>query len=117
MKNDGLKPLRSVIPDPVSSTDQTSVDLLRLNGKGSVTSVAGIHGLSDLKTQIVKAKFGLGEAETAGDNVTFCNHPNRNVGGKDHVFRNLKDEYSYLSDLPNIKVFMTDVIVILGQDA
>ena len=101
----------------VSFMDQTLVDLLRLKGKESVMSVAGIHGLSDLKTQIVTAKVGSSEAETAGETVTFCSHPNLIVGEKDYDFRNLKEEYNYLSDLPNKRVSMTDVKVILGQDA
>ena len=101
----------------VSFMDQSLVDLLRLKGKESVMSVAGIHGLSHLKTQIVTAKVGSSEAETAGETVTFCSHPNLNVGEKDYDFRKLKEEYQYLSDLPNIKVSMTDVKVIFGQDA
>ena len=101
----------------VSFMDQTLVDLLRLKGKESVMSVAGIHGLSDLRTQIVTAKVESSEAETAGENVTFCSHPNLNVGEKDYDFRKLKEEYHYLSDLPKIKVSMTDVKVIFGQDA
>ena len=100
-----------------SFMDQTLVDLLRLKGKESVMSVAGIHGLSDLKTQIVTAKVGSSETDTAGETVTFCTHPNLHVGEKDYDSRKLKDEYLYLSDLPNISVSMTDVIVILGQDA
>ena len=101
----------------VSFMDQTLVDLLRLKGKESVLSVAGIHSLSDMKTQIVKTKVGPSEAETAGETVTFCSHPNLNVGEKDYDFRKLKEEYNYLSDLPNIRVSMTGVKVILGQDA
>ena len=101
----------------VSFMDQTLVDLLKLKGKESVMSVAGIHGLSDMKTQIVTTKVGPSEAETAGETVTFCSHPNLNVGEKDYDFRKLKEEYNYLSDLPNIRVSMTDVKVILGQDA
>ena len=101
----------------VSFMDQTLVDLLRLKGKESVMSVAGIHGLSDMKTQIVTAKVGSTETETAGETVTFCSHPNLNVGEKDYDFRKLKEEYQYLYDLPNIKVSMTDVKVIFGQDA
>ena len=97
--------------------DQSLVDLLRLKDKESVMSVACIHGLSDLKTQIVTAKVGSSEAETAGETATFCSHPNLNVGEKDYDLRKLKEEYQYLSDLPNNKVSMTDVKVIFGQDA
>ena len=67
----------------VSFMDQSLVDLLRLKGKESIMSVAGIHGLSNLKTQIVTARVGSSEAETAGETVTFCSHPNLNVGEKD----------------------------------
>ena len=101
----------------VSFMNQSLVDLLRLKGKESVMSVAGIHGLSDMKTQIVTTKVGSSEAETAGETVTFCSHPNLNVGEKDYDFRKLKEEYKNLSDLPNIRLSMTDVKVILGQDA
>ena len=62
----------------VSFMDQILVDLLRLKGKESVMSVAGIHGLADLKAQIVAAKVGSSEAEPAGEFVTFCSHPNLN---------------------------------------
>ena len=82
----------------VSFMDQSLVDLLRLKGKESITSVAGIHGLSDLKTQTIIAKVGSSEAETAGETVTFCSHANLNVGEKDYDFRKLKEEYHYLSD-------------------
>ena len=101
----------------VSFMDQTLVDLLMLKGKESVISVAGIHGLSDLKTQIVTTKVGSSESGTVGETVTFCSHPNLNVGEKDYNFRNLKEEYNYVFDLPNIRVSLTDVKVILGQDA
>ena len=62
--------------------DQSLVDLLRLKGKESVMSVAGIHGFSDLKTQIRTAKVGSSETETAGETVTFCSYPELNVGEK-----------------------------------
>ena len=55
-------------------------------------SVAGIHGLSDLKTQIVTAK--VGSSETTGKSVTFSGHPKINVGEKDYDFRKLKEQYS-----------------------
>ena len=97
--------------------DQSLVDLLRLKGKESIMFVAGIHGLLDLKTQSGTAKLGSSDAETVGETVTFCSHPNLNVVEKDYDFRKLKEEYHYLSELHNIRVSMTDVKVILGQDA
>ena len=66
----------------VSFMDQSLVSLLRLEGKESVMSVAGIDGLSDMKTEIVTANVGPSETETIGDTLTFCSHPNLNVGDK-----------------------------------
>ena len=97
--------------------DKTLVNLLKLKGKESVMSVAGIHGLSDMKTEIVTARIGPSETDTAGEELAFCSHPNLNVGDKVYDFTKLKEIYSYLQNLPDIKVSMTDVKVILGQDA
>ena len=100
-----------------SFMDQSLISLLRLKGKESVMSVAGIHGLSDMKTEVVTANVGPGETETIGDSLTFCSHPNLNVGDKKYDFKTLKHEYDYLSNLPDIEISMKDVKVILGQDA
>ena len=97
--------------------DQSLVSLLRLKSKDSVMSVAGINGLSDMKTEVVTANVGPSETETIGDTLTFCSHPNLNVGDKKYDFKTLKQEYDYLSDLPDIEISMKDVKVILGQDA
>ena len=101
----------------VSFMDQSLVSLLRLKGKESVMSVAGIHGLSDMKTEVVTANVGPSETKTIGDTLTFCSHPNLNVGNKKYDFQTLKQKYDYLSDLPDIEISMKDVKVILGQDA
>ena len=50
----------------VSFMDQTLVDLLKLKGKESVMSVAGIQWLSDMKFEIVTARIGPNETDTAG---------------------------------------------------
>ena len=62
--------------------DQCSVSLLPLKGKESVMSVAGIHVLSDMKTEVVTANVGPKETEINGDTLTFCIHPNLNVRGQ-----------------------------------
>ena len=100
----------------VSLMDKTLVDLLKLKGKESVMSVAGIHGLSEMKTEIVTARIGPSESDTAGEEITFCSHPNLNVGDKIYDFTKMKETYVYLNNLPDIKVSMADVKVILGQD-
>ena len=45
--------------------EQTLVDLLKLEGKECLMSVAGIHGQSDIKTEIITAIDGTSETETA----------------------------------------------------
>ena len=100
----------------VSFMDKTLVDLLKLKGE-SVMSVAGIHGLSEMKTEFVTARIGPSEADTAGEELAFCSHPNLNVGDKIYDFTKMKENYVYLNNLPDIKVSMADVKVILGQDA
>ena len=97
--------------------DKTLVNLLKLKSKESVMSVAGIHGLSDMKTEIVTNRNGPSETTTAGEELAFCSHPNLNVGDKVYDFTKLKEIYSYLNNLPDIKVSMADVKVILGHDA
>ena len=97
--------------------DQSLVSLLRLKGKESVMSVAGIHGLSDMKIEVVAANVGPSETEIVGDTLTFCSHPNMNVADKKYDFKTLKKEYDYLSNLPDIEISMKDVKVSLGQDA
>ena len=101
----------------VSFMDKTLVDLLKLKGKESVMSVAGIHGLSEMKTEIVTARIGPSEADTAGEELAFCGHRNLNVGDKIYDFTKMKENYVYLNNLPDIKVSMADFKVILGQDA
>ena len=101
----------------MSFMDQNLLSLLRLKGKESVMSVEGIHGLSDMKTEIITANVGPSETETIGDTLTFCSHPNLNMGDKKNAFKTLKQEYDYLSNLPDIEISMKDVKVILGQDA
>ena len=101
----------------VSYMDKTLVYLLKLKGKESVMSVAGIHGPSDMKTEIVTARIGPSETDTAGEELACCSHPNVNVGDKVYNFTKLKEIYSYLNNLPDIKVSMADIKVILGQDA
>ena len=101
----------------VSFMDQNLVSLLRLKGKESVMSVAGIHGLSGMKTEVVTANVGPIETETIGDTLTFSSHPNLNVGDKKYDFKMLKQEYYYFSNLPDFEISMKDVKVVLGQDA
>ena len=101
----------------VSFMDQSLVSLFRLKSKESVMSVAGKYGLSDTKTEVVTANVGPSEGETIGDTVTFCSHPILNVGDKKYDFKTLKQEYDYLSNLPDIENSMKDVKVILGKDA
>ena len=101
----------------VSFMDQSLVSILKLRGKESVMSIAGIHGSSDIKTEVVTARVGPSEAEMLEDEVTFCSHPNLNVGDKVYDFKELKRNYDHLSELPDIQVSMRDVKVILGQDA
>ena len=96
--------------------DQTLVDLLKSKGKESVMSVAGIHGQSDIKTEFITARIGPSEKETAGEELTFCSHPNLNVGDKSYDFVEMKETYVCLNNLPDINVSMADVKVILGQD-
>ena len=88
-----------------------------MKGKESVMSVTGIHGLSDMKTEVATANVGPSETETIGDTLTFSSHPNLNVGDNKYDFKTLKQEYDYLSKLPDIEFSMKDVKVILGQDA
>ena len=103
----------------VSFMDQSLVSLLRLKGKESAMSLAGIHGLSDLKTEVLTANVPPSEQETIGDTLTFCIHPNLNVGDKKYHFKRLKQEYDSLSlsNLPDIEIPIKDVKVILGKDA
>ena len=101
----------------VSFMDQNLVSLLRLKNKELVVSVAGIHGLSDMRTEFVTANVGSSETETLGDTLTFCSHPNLNVVDKKYNFKTLKQEYDYLSSLPDIEISMKDVKVLPGRDA
>ena len=96
--------------------DKTLVNLLKLNGEESVMSVAESHGLSDMKTEIVTARIGPSKTDTAGEELAFCSHPNLDVGDKMYAFTKLKEVYSYMNNLPDIKVSIADVKVILGQD-
>ena len=93
----------------VSFIDQTLVDLLKLKSKESGMSVAGIHGLSDMRTESGTARISASETDTAGKEITFCSHPNLNVGDKFYDFTNMRENYVYLNKLPDIKVSMADV--------
>ena len=74
-------------------------------------SVARIHSLSDMKTEVVTANVGPSETETSGYTLTFCGNPNLSVGDKKYDLKTLKQEYDY------IETSKEDVEVILGQDA
>ena len=97
--------------------DKTLVNLLKLKGEKSVMPVAGIHVLSDMKTETFTARISPSETDTAGEELAFCSHPNLSVGDKVYDFTKLKKIYSYLNKLPDIKVSMADVKAILGHDA
>ena len=101
----------------VSFMDKTLVNLLKLKGKEAVMSIAGVHGLSDLKTEIVTARIGPSKTDTAGEELAFCSHPNLNVGDRVYNFTKWKEIHSCLNNLPNKKVSMADVKVMLCQDA
>ena len=88
-----------------------------MKGKESVMSVAGIQGLSDLKTEVVTARIGRSEIDTAGEEPTFCSHRNLNVGDKIYDFTKMNDNYAYLTDLTVLKVSMNVVNGLHGQDA
>ena len=77
----------------MSLRDQSLVSMLRLKGKESIMSVAGIHGLSHIKTEVVTANVGPSETETTGDTLNFCSHPKLNVGDKKYDFKTVKQEY------------------------
>ena len=70
-----------------------------------------IRKLKLLQQMLVQVK------QTIGDTLTFCSHPNLNVGDMKYDFKTLKQEYDYLLNLPDIEISMKDVEVILGQDA
>ena len=78
----------------VSFTNQILVSLLRLKRKKLVMSVAGKHGLSDMKTEVLTANVGPSERKTIEDTLIFCSHPNLNVGDKKYDFKTLKQEYN-----------------------
>ena len=117
MRNEALK--RQLLRYWIHSIfhGQNFGQLFEVEGKAFVMSVAGTHGLSELETEIVTARIGPSEEDTAGEELAFCSHPNLNVGDKVYDFTKLKEIYSYLNNLPDIKVSMADVKVILGQDA
>ena len=79
-------------------------------------SVAGIHGMSDMKIEVVSGNVGPSETETIGDTLTFCSHLILNVGDMNYDFKTLK-KYDYFSILQDIKISMKDVKVKLGQVA
>ena len=53
-------------------------------------SVAGIHELSDGKTEIVTARIGPNETDAAGEELTYCSQPNLNVGDEIYHFTKMK---------------------------
>ena len=86
----------------VSFVEKTLVILLKLKDKESVMAVAGIHGQSDMKTETVTTRIGPTETDTAGEELTFCSHPYLNVGGKIYEVTEMKENYAYFTDLPDI---------------
>ena len=101
----------------VPSMDKVLVHLMKLKDKESVMLVAGIHGLSDMTTEILSAKIDPSESAGAAEEFTYCSHPNVNVGDKIiHDFTEMKANYANLNNLPDIKVSSADVNIILDQD-
>ena len=115
-RNEALKRQIFVILDPRYFCLQNVVNLLKLTGNEYVMSVAGFHGVSDMRTENVTARIGPSQTDTAGEELSFCSHPNSNVGDKTYDFTKMKEHYAYLTDLPDIKISMTDVKVIRGQN-
>ena len=93
----------------VSFMVKTLIYILKLKGEESVMLVAGIRGLSDMKTEIVTSRIGPSETDTAGEEL--------DVGDKIYDLTKMKENFAYLTDLPDIKISMADVKVFLGQDA
>ena len=71
---------------------QSLVSVLKLRGNESVMSVAGIHGSSDMKTEVVTARVSTSEAKMVKDEVTICSHSNLNLGDKVYDFEELKQK-------------------------
>ena len=70
-----------------------------------------------MKTEIVTARNGPSETESVGEELAFCSNPNLDVGHKSYDFSVMKEIYASLTNLPDIRVSMAVVKVILGQDA
>ena len=70
----------------VSFMVKTLIYILKLKGEESVMLVAGIRGLSDMKTEIVTSRIGPSETDTAGEEL--------DVGDKIYDLTKMKENYA-----------------------
>ena len=79
-------------------------------------TIVGIHGMSKMSTEKVTAEIAPFLLDKTGHEITFCTHPNLNVGDREYNFHEVKIQYEHLTDLPDKTMAMKDVKIILGQD-
>ena len=100
----------------ISFLDKSVVSKLQLQGRKASLSVAGIHGLQDVKTEIVPIAVSAHEKSRPLTTVQFYVRGKLKLGDQIVELQELKDRYPHLRNLPNQSYNLNDVHVMLGQD-
>ena len=100
----------------ISFVDKSIVSKLQLQGQKASLSVAGIHGLQDIKTEIEPISVSAHEKSRPLTTVQFNVHEKLKLGDQIVELQELKDRYPHLRNLPNQNYNLNEVQVILVQD-
>ena len=99
----------------ISFVDKSMVSKLQLQSQKASSSVAGIHGSQDVKTEIVPIAVSAHDKSRPMTTVKFYLHEKLKLGDQIVELQELKDRYPHLRNLPNQSYNLNDVQVILGQ--
>ena len=80
-----------------------------MSGDATTMTIAGIHGMSEMSTEKVTAEIAPFVFVKKGHEITFCTHPELNVGDREYNFPKLKIQYEHLTDQPDKIMAMKDV--------
>ena len=100
----------------ISFVDKSIISTLQLQGRKASLSVAGIHGLEYVKSEIVPIAVSTHEKSRPLTTVQFYVHEKLKLGDQMVDLQELKDRYPHLKNLPNQSYNLNEVQVILGQD-
>ena len=97
----------------LSFVDKTIRDQLDAQGNALTLNITGINGTREIISEKVRIKV---KTPNVSESVTFHVHPSMYLGSKSYNYNDSKRKYSHLDVLPDDKMNLKKVKVVLGQD-